>query len=81
MHMHCSASVGSHLHRAAALTFVHAVPCCVLCCAVQGDEYFSKERARLERMISSGGVAANKVDDFARKSSVLSAFVAETAEE
>lgn len=33
-------------------------------------------------MISSGGVAANKVEDFARKSSVLSAFVPEaTAEE
>lgn len=51
-------------------------------CCLQGDDYFSKERARLERMISSGGVAANKVGDFARKSSVLSAFVAEpTAEE
>jgi protein disulfide-isomerase A6 len=47
----------------------------------KGDDYFGKERARLERMISSGGVAASKVDDFARKSSVLSAFVAETAEE
>lgn len=46
---------------------------------MQGDEYFSKERSRLERMISSGGVAANKVDDFARKSSVLSAFLAEDA--
>jgi len=45
----------------------------------KGDEYFGKERSRLERMISSGGVAANKVDDFARKSSVLSAFLAEDA--
>jgi hypothetical protein len=41
---------------------------------LQGEEYLSKERARLERMIASGGVAASKVDDFARKSSVLSAF-------
>jgi hypothetical protein len=47
--------------------------------APQGDEYFGKERSRLERMISSGGVAANKVEDFARKSSVLSAFLAEDA--
>lgn len=56
--------------------------CVVVCCCLQGDEYLTKERARLERMISSGGVAANKVDDFARKSSVLSAFAAdEVAEE
>lgn len=49
----------------------------------QGEEYLSKERARLERMLSSGGVAAAKVEDFARKSSVLSAFAKEeaTAEE
>jgi len=40
----------------------------------KGDEYLVKERERLERMIASGGVAASKVDDFARKSSVLSAF-------
>ena len=51
-----------------------------MCDCPQGDDYFTKERERLERMISSGGVAANKVDDFARKSSVLSAFAA-TAEE
>lgn len=46
----------------------------VLLLLLQGEEYLSKERARLERMIASGGVAASKVDDFARKSSVLSAF-------
>jgi hypothetical protein len=40
----------------------------------QGDGFFAQELARLERMIGSGGVAASKVDDFARKTSVLSAF-------
>lgn len=53
------------------------VHCVVRLLLLQGDEYFEKERERLERMISSGGVASNKVDDFARKSSVLSAFAAE----
>lgn len=57
----------------------HSLVACLPPSLMQGDEYFGKERSRLERMISSGGVAANKVDDFARKSSVLSAFLAEDA--
>lgn len=47
---------------------------------MQGDEYFAKELARLERMMASGSVAAGKLDDFARKASVLGAF-AEAKEE
>jgi hypothetical protein len=50
------------------------LPLLLLLLLLQGEEFLSKERARLERMIASGGVAASKVDDFARKSSVLSAF-------
>jgi hypothetical protein len=41
---------------------------------VQGVEYFQKEQDRLQRMIDSGSVAAGKVDKFAAKISVLSAF-------
>lgn len=37
-------------------------------------EYFEKEQGRLQRMIDSGSVAAGKVDSFAAKVSVLSAF-------
>jgi len=40
----------------------------------KGDEYLTKEYARLERLISSGSVSASKVDELARKSSVLGAF-------
>ncbi|KIY98273.1 hypothetical protein MNEG_9688 [Monoraphidium neglectum] len=43
----------------------------------KGSEYFATERARLERMISSGGVAANKVSEMAAKSSVLGGFLGE----
>lgn len=45
----------------------------------QGVEYLKTERARLERMISSGSVAAAKLDEMTRKSSVLEAFAGEEA--
>lgn len=41
---------------------------------VQGDDYFKTELARLERMISSGSVKADKLDAFSKKASVLGAF-------
>jgi hypothetical protein len=44
------------------------------CLHAQGVEYFQKEQDRVQRMIDSGSVAANKVDAFAAKVSVLSAF-------
>jgi hypothetical protein len=37
-------------------------------------EYFKSEAARLERMISSGSVAAAKLEEMTRKASVLEAF-------
>lgn len=40
----------------------------------QGDTYFATELARLERMIGSGSLAAKKLDEMSRKTSVLSAF-------
>ena len=45
----------------------------------QGVEYFKSEAARLERMISSGGVAGAKLDEMSRKASVLGAFNGEPA--
>jgi hypothetical protein len=46
----------------------------LLAANAQGVEYFQKEQDRLQRMIDSGSVAAGKVDSFAAKISVLSAF-------
>ncbi|KAI8469453.1 MAG: protein disulfide isomerase [Monoraphidium minutum] len=43
----------------------------------KGVEYFKTEKARLERMISSGSVAANKLEEMTRKAGVLEAFVGE----
>lgn len=40
----------------------------------KGVDYFKKEAARLERMISSGAVEAKKLEEMTRKSSVLGAF-------
>eukprot|EP00877_Chromochloris_zofingiensis_P001889 jgi/Chrzof1/11700/Cz06g06030.t1 len=40
----------------------------------KGEDYFAKELARLERMISSGSVAAAKLTEMAKKASVLGAF-------
>jgi hypothetical protein len=37
-------------------------------------EYFKTEAARLERMISSGSVAAAKLEEMTKKASVLAAF-------
>lgn len=47
--------------------------------AHQGVEFFKAEAARLERMISSGGVAAAKLDEMSRKASVLGAFNGDAA--
>ncbi len=47
---------------------------------LQGNDFFAKEQARLDRMVSSGSVAAKKVDDMLKKSSVLGAFVPEEEE-
>lgn len=47
----------------------------------KGMDYFAKEQARLERMMASGGVAAAKVTEMARKASVLSAFSPDAADE
>eukprot|EP00879_Flechtneria_rotunda_P001267 GHRR01001414.1.p1 GENE.GHRR01001414.1~~GHRR01001414.1.p1 ORF type:complete len:273 (+),score=98.07 GHRR01001414.1:54-872(+) len=45
----------------------------------KGDDYFTTELARLERMVSSGSVAAAKLDEMSRKSSILSAFTGKEA--
>lgn len=50
------------------LLLQHGVP------FMQGEDYFAKELARLERMISSGSVAAAKLTEMAKKASVLGAF-------
>ncbi|GFR39801.1 hypothetical protein Agub_g288 [Astrephomene gubernaculifera] len=42
--------------------------------AEKGVEYLSKEKARLEKMLGGGSVAAAKVDEMSRKTSVLGAF-------
>jgi hypothetical protein len=55
-------------------SFVTACLLLLMCCPLQGVEYFQKEQDRLQRMIDSGSVAAGKVDSFAAKISVLSAF-------
>lgn len=41
----------------------------------QGVEYLSKEKARLEKLLAGGSVAAAKVDEMSRKTSVLGAFL------
>jgi protein disulfide-isomerase A6 len=38
---------------------------------LQGDSYLTKEKSRLDKMLSGGSLAAGKVDEMARKSSVL----------
>lgn len=37
----------------------------------QGSDYLSKEKSRLEKMLTSGSVHASKVEDMSRKTSVL----------
>ncbi len=46
----------------------------------KGADYFTKEKARLERMLGSGSVAAAKAEEMIRKSSILGAFLPETDE-
>jgi hypothetical protein len=41
---------------------------------VQGTAWLATEAARLERMMGSGNVAAAKMQEMARKASVLTAF-------
>lgn len=43
-------------------------------------EYFKTEAARLERMISSGSVAAAKLEEMSKKAGILGAFVGEAEE-
>jgi protein disulfide-isomerase A6 len=40
----------------------------------KGVEYFAKEKARLDKMLSTGNVNADKADEMSRKVSVLGAF-------
>lgn len=47
----------------------------------KGEEFFKKEHSRLERMVGSGSVAAAKVDEMLRKTSVLGAFLPEAKEQ
>lgn len=42
---------------------------------VKGHEYFQKEYERLDRIISSGAVSPSKMQEVAKKASVLSAFI------
>lgn len=42
-----------------------------------GDSYFAKEHARLERVLGSGSVGGNRAAEISRKLSVLSAFLPE----
>lgn len=37
----------------------------------QGSSYLTTEKARLDKILGSGSVAASKVEDFAKKSSIL----------
>ncbi|PNH11560.1 putative protein disulfide-isomerase A6 [Tetrabaena socialis] len=43
----------------------------------KGADYLGKEKARLDKMLSSGSVSSSKVDEMSRKTSVLGAFVDE----
>jgi protein disulfide-isomerase A6 len=43
----------------------------------KGDEYLSKEKARLEKLLLTGSVHASKVEDMSRKTSVLGALLGE----
>lgn len=45
--------------------------------AHQGVEYLSKEKARVDKMLSTGSVHASKVEDMSKKVSVLGAFTDE----
>ncbi|EFJ43445.1 hypothetical protein VOLCADRAFT_106773 [Volvox carteri f. nagariensis] len=46
----------------------------------KGVGYLSKEKARLDKMLAGGSVAAAKVEEMSRKSSVLGAFLDEDDE-
>jgi hypothetical protein len=59
--------------------FLPLHPCFVS--LLQGDDYFKTELARLERMIASGSVKADKLDSFSRKASVLGAFTEKDVDE
>ena len=48
--------------------------CVRVCGWSQGVEYLTKEKARLDKMLSSGSVHASKVEELSKKVSVLGAF-------
>lgn len=47
--------------------------------ADKGSDWFATERARLDRMVASGSVAANKLSEMLAKSSILGGFLGEPA--
>lgn len=51
------------------------------CGAMQGGEFFKTETARLERLLESGKVGANKAAEISQKLSVLTAFSPDDEEE
>lgn len=52
-----------------------------LVAAVQGSDFFQAETSRLERLLESGKVGANKIGEISKKLSVLSAFLPVESEE
>jgi len=48
---------------------------------LQGSDFFKTETARLERLLTSGKVGANKAAEISKKLSVLGAFLPEDEEE
>lgn len=42
-----------------------------VCTPAQGAEWLSKEKARVEKLLSTGSVESKKVDEISRKASVL----------
>ena len=45
--------------------------------AIEKDEYLTKEKARLEKMLTSGSVAAAKADEMSRKVNIMAAILGE----
>ena len=64
-----------HAGRATYLcTYLRVRACVRVCGWSQGVEYLTKEKARLDKMLSSGSVHASKVEELSKKVSVLGAF-------
>ncbi len=47
---------------------------------LQGNEYLTKEKARVDKLLSGGSVAAAKVDELSRKLSVIGAILGDDEE-